>query len=79
MNFFIIILTFLLTIAFLFSIGRAAIKQTDEEQILKKDISFLRLQIFSLKKQINQVEEYQDSKNNILLSDFDNYRSKVKN
>ncbi|ORU23348.1 hypothetical protein ACC87_02235 [Francisella tularensis subsp. holarctica] len=73
------ILTFLLTIAFLFSIGRAAIKQTDEEQILKKDISVLRLQIFSLKKQINQVEEYQDSTNTSLRSDFATYSSKVNN
>lgn len=79
MNFFIKILTFLLTIAFLFSIGRAAIKQTDEEQILKKDISVLRLQIFSLKKQINQVEEYQDSTNTSLRSDFATYSSKVNN
>ncbi|MBK2109549.1 DUF3573 domain-containing protein [Francisella tularensis] len=79
MNFFIKILTFLLTIAFLFSIGRAAIKQTDEEQILKKDISVLRLQIFSLKKQINQVEKYQDSTNTSLRSDFATYSSKVNN
>ncbi|MDE5037912.1 hypothetical protein NAI57_11705, partial [Francisella tularensis subsp. holarctica] len=51
----------------------------DEEQILKKDISVLRLQIFSLKNQINQVEEYQDSTNTILRSDFATYSSKVNN
>ncbi|MDE5037784.1 hypothetical protein NAI57_10730, partial [Francisella tularensis subsp. holarctica] len=65
--------------AFMFSIGRAYIKQTDEEQILKKDISVLRLQIFSLKKQINQVEEYQDSTNTSLRSDIATYSSKVNN